>query len=927
MADKGAEDPRALDDALEDSVAYSLIEDAWRLLKINDLEVMYFKNKYKELFEIVHGIEKQEKVIVKSREGVENEILAEKINLEKTTVEETDESRTLRKLEAQRAELQKELEYTEQKDTMVKFELEELKTLHEELRESNEARIKKNKDTVEPVLADLRKENDNLITQLQRADENFEKETNNKALLMQRCADLEAKMKEKEQSIETKKQSVKGASSEPARQQRQCDAVKTAGTGMERENATLRRDFREFDDQIEKQKKRRAEAENLKQSLNEKIELNLQTIEKRDEEVSIIRATYEEHESIGDDLNEVKATLNIKRKEVESEARHKIDQLTLTKKVYHDNMRILKKRKAFIEGAKNMLPTLEEQLKGAELTLKTLQSEKTLKEKEILKQKDELDSFIADFLQQEGIEVEKKRDLEKAISEVDEEEAAVAKALSETKTQGKLLQVLGAQRDIKARDFARVEAKEKEARSAVKMKELTVLDLTKRCTELSNRLKEFTALYEVVKNERNKFVSLLQSSTQATAEMKEKIRILGNEVEILGNESAAKDLALTKEKGQHLQAQNHRNALRQDMNRLLSEYRAKQGNVEQQIMDIDKLNVIINTLEKDMIDLKNQYEKSVEERNVTGVQLIDKNDELCILYERSNQQQEALRKGEVLLLKKDHDLRQIRLQTTELKRQYTTAKHRLPEKEVHSKRIGELEEQIKEQNAQIEEISAKLENPNNSNRWRELIGEDPSTQQLLAKVQVLESRLDEKREIILEKELVLEEVSALTDRLKKQAYNKRESSRALATELNELQGKIRDTTKRMLASVSELSMYQATALRLQQEKATREKALEEAKWKLDHGEPPTADAVKTWNRNERKRLAAIETAIRKEEEYQEQPDGKLTVRTAAEPRPTAYIPDDMGIPKPYGNLAPFKPTEPGATMRHIKPVVPRAIEI
>ena len=35
-------------------------------------------------------------------------------------------------------------------------------------------------------------------------------------------------------------------------------------------------------------------------------------------------------------------------------------------------------------------------------------------------------------------------------------------------------------------------------------------------------------------NERNRFVSLLQSSTQATAEMKEKIRILGNEVEILG---------------------------------------------------------------------------------------------------------------------------------------------------------------------------------------------------------------------------------------------------------------------------------------------------------------------------------------------------------------------------------------------------------
>jgi hypothetical protein len=46
------------------------------------------------------------------------------------------------------------------------------------------------------------------------------------------------------------------------------------------------------------------------------------------------------------------------------------------------------------------------------------------------------------------------------------------------------------------------------------MKELVILDLTKRCNEISNRLKEFSALYEVVKNERNKYVNLIQSSTQ-----------------------------------------------------------------------------------------------------------------------------------------------------------------------------------------------------------------------------------------------------------------------------------------------------------------------------------------------------------------------------------------------------------------------------
>ena len=114
--------------------------------------------------------------------------------------------------------------------------------------------------------------------------------------------------------------------------------------------------------------------------------------------------------------------------------------------------------------------------------------------------------------------------------EVDIAESETIGLMAEQKRQTKLLSVLSAQRDIKARDSARVEQKEREARQYVRMKELMILDLTKRCNEISNRLKEFSALYEVVKNERNKYVNLIQSSTQALAEIREKIRILSNEV-------------------------------------------------------------------------------------------------------------------------------------------------------------------------------------------------------------------------------------------------------------------------------------------------------------------------------------------------------------------------------------------------------------
>jgi uncharacterized membrane protein YjjP (DUF1212 family) len=50
---------------------------------------------------------------------------------------------------------------------------------------------------------------------------------------------------------------------------------------------------------------------------------------------------------------------------------------------------------------------------------------------------------------------------------------------------------------------------------------------------------------------------------------------------------------------------------------------------------------------------------------------------------------------------------------------------------------------------------------------------------------------------------------------------------------------------------------QATALRLQQEKLHREKAIEEATWRFEHGEAPTEDAVKELSRQDRKKVRYV----------------------------------------------------------------------
>jgi len=57
------------------------------------------------------------------------------------------------------------------------------------------------------------------------------------------------------------------------------------------------------------------------------------------------------------------------------------------------------------------------------------------------------------------------------------------------------------------------------------------------------------------------------------------------------------------------------------------------------------------------------------------------------------------------------------------------------------------------------------------------------------------------------------------------------------------------------------------------------------------------------------------------------PNGTVTT---AEPRPSAYLPSvdhDLQLPRPYGSHAPFRPTESGSNMRHIRKPTVKPIEI
>jgi|TARA_B100000530_G_scaffold118095_1_gene73585 hypothetical protein len=191
------------------------------------------------------------------------------------------------------------------------------------------------------------------------------------------------------------------------------------------------------------------------------------------------------------------------------------------------------KRKRKLDAANKILPTLKSRLIGNEESLAAhLQKNKDLSSQiDAMRQK--VDVGIACLLQQEGFEKTRRSELETLLKEVAAMEDEISSWRAEECRQNKLIVILGAQREMKAREATRARTSEREAREQVKVKELVILDMSKKANEVRSRLKEFSALYDVAKNEKNKYINLVLSSSQTLAEMKEKTRILTNEVSVV----------------------------------------------------------------------------------------------------------------------------------------------------------------------------------------------------------------------------------------------------------------------------------------------------------------------------------------------------------------------------------------------------------
>ncbi|KAL3144393.1 hypothetical protein ABBQ32_004147 [Trebouxia sp. C0010 RCD-2024] len=377
----------------------------------------------------------------------------------------------------------------------------------------------------------------------------------------------------------------------------------------------------------------------------------------------------------------------------------------------------------------------------------------------------------------------------------------------EAQKQAKHIWALEGEREAQGQEATEAAQRHAQALEQVKLRDMAAADLQKKIVEGETRLKQQQNLYEAVRADRNLYSKNLIQAQDEIQEMKRKFQIMNHQIDQLKEEISGKDLALVKEHFDHMKVEKEREALRFEMNKAAAQMKEADAAIAAQKAELDKLNQIITEADQEQLRQKKEYDIVIGERDILGTQLIRRNDELALLYEKIKIQQSTLNKGQLQYRDRLNELRLLKLKLGESRRELHILKNSVANIDILKHEVHCLGRELLQERTKVKALSEELENPLNVHRWRKLEGSDPSAYEMIQKVQTLQKRLISKTEEVVEADLLIQEKEKLYVELKN--ILARQPGPEVAEQLSIYQANLREKTKQMKAMASELNMYQA----------------------------------------------------------------------------------------------------------------------
>ena len=558
--------------------------------------------------------------------------------------------------------------------------------------------------------------------------------------------------------------------------------------------------LKESEDRIEQSKQK---IKNLEQEFAHMCSVNNE-LKRSNEHLEQLKVKHDEYDvKMLGEKQKLTESLTDKEKEI-SQLKEKLKMELMQKQKlesevgnYHEKKKQHDAYRAWLkEQMRNVLKSFEQQKREAEV------DEKIIKELQVQIKKLSAALYIAN---------NKNYDQYQLIESVERSKQNLETDILGYKTEGQELRKLNYNLEKQCEKLSMTaniwHAKYSELQETVKLKETENNELSRQLIEERAKLKIQKNLYEQVRSDCNKFNKQTIQQNDNILELKHKFRLLSQQAEQLKEEIRNKDNALINEHFAYKRLQADLVIAKKKLAKRKEVLSTADNVLAAQDDEIRLLRKQLLEAEVVLHQQERAYDELLQERDILGTQLIRRNDELALLYEKLRIQQSTLSKGEIQYRERLQDLRALKIAINNLKHELEARSQEVVNVEALKNELYYIQRELLQEKTKVKALSEELVNPMNVHRWRNLQGRDPKKYELIQKIQMLQKRLLSKSEEAVSKDMMITELRKQYDNVK--GIIGKQNGSELSEQLVLYQNTLKEKTKQLKAMAAELNLCHA----------------------------------------------------------------------------------------------------------------------
>ncbi|NWS21651.1 CFA58 protein, partial [Pachyramphus minor] len=789
---------------LEESAFEALEKDSQEFISLlkRDEALEQFRLEYEKLLAVMKKSRENEKHLMGKCRKLSAELVEKSSKVAVLTKLSKDDEETISSLKTELEKSWKMVDTAYEKEQETK---ETINSLQKEIARLNNLMKERagqeyNVEELLELQEEVTKERDELLSEVVKLRQSL-------AEVTEQQEETEKAKNEAEQSVLQLQQDLQLRQNEELRESRKKEKMEIELTNLLAEMDKKQAEIQNLQQQIQRNKEEQLKMEDHlteQKNLNEKASKELEQLKMKNQK---LMQESEQHSAMFDevmkDVNQ-KTTQLKEREDEATQMRLEISKLNKTRDVIQNKLRAAEEQKVDAETEKGMLKNqisrLEKELESAkkQSEIDKRATDGLMRERDMLNQ----NLIKATNATQKQINLVKLHEQSKQNLE-----AEIQNYKIEAQKQRKIIYQLEKERDGFINETSELKEKVLHHMKDLEICQIQICDYEKEVQVQMIKLQQQQNLCETLRAERSLYSKNLIEAKDEIADTKMKLKTSTRKLDQLKEELKEKDVALEKAHVDHQQSEEEKDSLKAELARMTKQALETKMFIENQEAEERKLLRIIAEADAERLKHKKEFDKVLSERQALVTQLTCRNDEVALLYEKIKIQQAILNRGESEYRQRMEDIRILKLEIKKLRREKGILGKSAANVEDLRFEVHHMQKELLKEQTRCKILEEELQKPLQVHRWRKLEARDPTTYELIQKVQRLQKRLISKTSEVIEKEFLLQEKEKLYVELRQVLA--RQPGPEATEQLQHYQHSLREKTKQLKVLSSELNMYEA----------------------------------------------------------------------------------------------------------------------